>query len=141
MFQLVLVTLPTLRLNPVVTLTMLYPSLPPEPGVDAFQANETLLVVMAVAWKSPGVDGGVSAGGFLPSARAGKESMASARPSATVLARTGIGWPRFDCIVTSFLVRELIAGSSFGKTFNKRWRQGIPLHRHSQRACRWHRIT
>jgi hypothetical protein len=63
---------------------MLYPNFPPDPGVDAFQASETLLVVMPVTWKSPGVLGGVFPLLNLP--RAGKESMATAIPSATALA-------------------------------------------------------
>ena len=78
-------TLPTLLLNPVVSLKMLYPNFPPDPGVDAFQANVTLLVVMPVTWKSPGVLGGVDFL-LLTLPRAGKESMATAIPSATALA-------------------------------------------------------
>jgi hypothetical protein len=79
-----LVTLPTLLINPVVSLKMLYPNFPPDPGVDAFQANETLLVVMPVTWKSPGVLGGVFP--LLSFLWACKESMATAIPSATALA-------------------------------------------------------
>jgi hypothetical protein len=67
---------------------MLYPTFPPDPGVDAFQANETLLVVMPVTWKSPGVLGGVGAP-LLSILWACKENMATAKPSATTLAVGG----------------------------------------------------
>jgi hypothetical protein len=77
-----------LRLNPVVSLKMLYPRLPPDPGVEAFQANVTLLFVVAVTWKLPGVLGGVDP--FLGNAMAGKESMATAIPTATALAAGGL---------------------------------------------------
>lgn len=63
---------------------MLYPRLPPVPFVEAFQANETLLFVFAVTWKLPGVVGGVDPLLGLP--MAGKDSMATAIPSATILA-------------------------------------------------------
>jgi hypothetical protein len=81
----VLVTLPTFKLNPVVSLEMLYPKPPPDPGVEAFQANETLLPVVAVTWKLPGVPGGVGPP-LLSILWACKESMATAIPSATTLA-------------------------------------------------------
>src|SRR5580698_3600337 len=63
---------------------MVYPRLPPVPFVDAFQANVTLLPVVAVTWKLPGVVGAV-VGSFLRLARAGTESIATAIPSATIL--------------------------------------------------------
>jgi hypothetical protein len=64
---------------------MLYPKPPPDPGVEAFQANETLLPVVAVTWKLPGVPGGVGPP-LLSILWACNESMATAIPSATTLA-------------------------------------------------------
>jgi len=71
-------------MNPVVSLKMVYPRLPPDPFVEAFQANVMLLVVVATTWKLPGVLGGVDT--FLELPKAGKESMATVIPSATALA-------------------------------------------------------
>lgn len=66
-------------MNPVVSLKMLYPDAP----VEAFQANETLLVVIAVTWKLPGVDGGVGALPGLAEAGKGSTNEATVKTAAT----------------------------------------------------------
>ena len=61
--------------------------------MEAVQANETLLSVVAVTRKSPGVDGGVEGGGFgmgLAEADEGTKSVAAVNNAAISIANRAI---------------------------------------------------
>jgi hypothetical protein len=119
--------LPTLRIRPLVSLVMVYPEAP----LEAFQASVTLLVVTAVARKSPGVLGAVELG-LLKLPIAGKESIATTMASATALTQwaglevltrgrrpieSGSSRLRFNFIWIFSFLRKFIGSSSF---FGKR---------------------